>query len=340
MSAPQVKCEVDFDLFGMQTGYLRLPLASANISEPVGYGWRPSPVISLRNGEGPTVLLIAGTHGDEYEGQIVLRRLLAHLKPEDVRGSLLILPSVNMPAVMAGTRTSPIDGGNLNRLYGARESNVTGALATFIEDVLLARADYAIDLHSGGLELEYAPCAVAACSPGEERASKSLELAIQFGAPLSMLINQSTGGDRALIGACQRQNVIHMATELGGGLVRPSTVARAEEGLWRVLRRIGVVGVVETGRAVEPLPSTLLVRRTHPDDYVYCRSEEPGLFTPLCAPGDTVSRNQLLGWIHFPLQPERTPYPISATCEGVVLCRRWPARAQFGDCLFVLGHRL
>src|SRR5690606_2306909 len=38
----------------------------------------------LANGEGPTVLLCGGIHGDEYEPQIVLRRLAEELRPDDV----------------------------------------------------------------------------------------------------------------------------------------------------------------------------------------------------------------------------------------------------------------
>jgi predicted deacylase len=34
-----------------------------------------------------------------------------------VRGQLIILPALNFPASQAGTRTSPIDGVNLNRAF-------------------------------------------------------------------------------------------------------------------------------------------------------------------------------------------------------------------------------
>ena len=34
------------------------------------------PLASVSRGEGPTVLLLAGNHGDEYEGQIAALKLL------------------------------------------------------------------------------------------------------------------------------------------------------------------------------------------------------------------------------------------------------------------------
>ena len=36
----------------------------------------PVPIAVLNNGEGPRILLTGGNHGDEYEGQVVLTRLI------------------------------------------------------------------------------------------------------------------------------------------------------------------------------------------------------------------------------------------------------------------------
>jgi predicted deacylase len=58
---------------------------------------------------------MAGNHGDEYEGQVALSKLIRSLEPAEVSGRIIILPSANFPAAMAGMRTSPLDAGNLNR---------------------------------------------------------------------------------------------------------------------------------------------------------------------------------------------------------------------------------
>ena len=52
---------------------------------------------------------MAGNHGDEYEGQIALAKLIRELEPEQVQGRVIILPAANLPAAMAGARVSPID---------------------------------------------------------------------------------------------------------------------------------------------------------------------------------------------------------------------------------------
>src|SRR5512144_1559787 len=104
----RITAEIDYDMQGKQTGFLRLPHSVHRSA----YGWIPIPVACIRNGDGPTVLVMAGNHGDEYEGQIACAKLLRALDARDVRGRIVFLTSSNFPAAMAGMRTSPIDAGN------------------------------------------------------------------------------------------------------------------------------------------------------------------------------------------------------------------------------------
>ena len=61
-----IAAEINYEADGKQTGYLRL-LHSVHRS---AYGWIPIPIVQIKNGDGPTLLLMAGNHGDEYEGQV------------------------------------------------------------------------------------------------------------------------------------------------------------------------------------------------------------------------------------------------------------------------------
>ena len=67
---------VDFMQSGKQVGWLRVP---HSVTRSV-YGVIPVPVAVWRNGDGPAILLTTGTHGDEYEGQVVLTRLVQTLQ--------------------------------------------------------------------------------------------------------------------------------------------------------------------------------------------------------------------------------------------------------------------
>src|SRR5260370_13643271 len=109
----RLSADIDLLADGKATGFVRVPHSVHRSA----YGWIPIPIVRIKNGDGPSVLLQAGTHGDEWEGQIGLGNLLRALEPRDIKGRLVILPSANFPAALAGQRTSPTDDGNLNRPY-------------------------------------------------------------------------------------------------------------------------------------------------------------------------------------------------------------------------------
>ena len=73
-----ITSEIDFEAEGKQTGFLRLPHSVHRSA----YGWIPIPIAQIKNGEGPTLLLISGNHGDEYEGQVALTKLIQKLDPD------------------------------------------------------------------------------------------------------------------------------------------------------------------------------------------------------------------------------------------------------------------
>src|SRR5580700_11294160 len=104
-SQSRLTAEIDFNRDGKQHGFIRLPHSVHRSA----YGWIPIPVTCVKNSVGPRVLLMAGNHGDEYEGQVALGKLIRSLEPGAVKGRIIILPSANFPAAMAGMRTSPLD---------------------------------------------------------------------------------------------------------------------------------------------------------------------------------------------------------------------------------------
>jgi predicted deacylase len=46
------------------------------------------PICRIRNGEGPSIVLMAGNHGDEYEGELTLLKLIRLIEAGDVRGAI------------------------------------------------------------------------------------------------------------------------------------------------------------------------------------------------------------------------------------------------------------
>ncbi|MFQ5426058.1 MAG: succinylglutamate desuccinylase/aspartoacylase family protein, partial [Gaiellales bacterium] len=68
-----------------------------------------------------------------------------------IRGRVIIMPALNLPALLAGQRLSPVDGKNMNRVFpGERNGTITSVIAHYVSTELLPRADAVVDIHSGG----------------------------------------------------------------------------------------------------------------------------------------------------------------------------------------------
>src|SRR5262249_24358411 len=159
----------------------------------------------------------SGTHGDEYEGQVALCNLVKSLDPARIRGRVIILPAANFPAALAGRRTSPIDEGNLNRLFpGDADGTVTQQVAYHIEHELVPLADLVCDLHSGGSSLMYVPSALFGTWRRDGSTAAGVAALKAFGAPIAYVAEESQGGARTLSGGAARHNVIALGTEAGG----------------------------------------------------------------------------------------------------------------------------
>ena len=176
-----ITATVDFERDGVQHGHLKLP----HSHDGSAWGAIMIPVTTVRNGEGPTALLTGGNHGDEYEGPIALMELAAKLSAEAVTGRVIIVPAMNFPAVQAGKRTSPIDSGNLNRLFPGRpDGSVTEKIADYFNRSLLPLADFVLDIHSGGRTLDFVPFAAAHVLSDKAQEARCIAAMEAFNAPL------------------------------------------------------------------------------------------------------------------------------------------------------------
>jgi predicted deacylase len=203
----RISSTIAFDSPGKQTGFLRLPYSSHESA----YGWIPIPIVCIVGGTGPTVLLVGGNHGDEYEGQVALAALCRTLDPSALRGRVIIVPSANFPAAMAGRRISPIDGGNLNRSFpGSEGGSPTEMIAHFIETKLLPMSDCAIDVHSGGSSLQYCPTIRARSNSDAQITERTLTLLRAFGAPYGCIYKPLAGESRTMAAAAARCDVPYL----------------------------------------------------------------------------------------------------------------------------------
>ncbi len=325
----RIGTEIDFERDGRQTGFLRLPYSV----DRSAYGWIPIPIVCLRNGNGPRVLLMAGNHGDEFEGQVALTKLAHGLRSDQITGRVVILPMANAPAAHAGKRNSPIDGLNLNRCFpGDANGSPTAMIAHYIESVLLPQCDAVIDVHSGGQSLQYVPSTHIRRSPDPDRFARASALMEAFNAPYSWVF-EGARETRALNAAAERCGIVALGTELsGGGTVTPGALRIAERGLRRALAHLGAMAP-DPADAVA-LPSRRMQVGGYPF-YVY--AEDEGVFEATVALEDVVEPGQLAALIHPVETPWRAPYEARFAQAGTVVCARVPGRVERGDCLFHLA---
>src|SRR3546814_18395862 len=85
----------------------------------------------------------------------------------------MVIPGLNFPALLNGSRTSPIDKGNLNRVFpGKRNGSLTEMIAHYVDTVLFPMADFVFDIHAGGLSTNYLPTVLAYTRSEERRVGK------------------------------------------------------------------------------------------------------------------------------------------------------------------------
>lgn len=322
-SVSRIQPEIDLEAPGKRSGQLEL-LWSDNANPLGAY---PIPAMCIVGGPGPTVLLLAGVHGDEYEGPVALTRLYQALSPEEISGRLIILPMLNAPACRAGSRTSPLDGGNLNRAFpGDPEGPPTQQIAHMISACLMPVADAVIDLHSGGQASWFVPCALAARGRDGALDSDNLTLARAFGTEVIWVLG-AANDNRSVNGAATGAGVPCIAAELGGGgTVGIGPLEAAEMGLRRTLMELDVL----EGTAAA-LPEPRLVELGRPGHRVL--APETGLYQPAKHAGEAVAEGDCLGWILSPDRPEAAPVEILARTPGLVLAETRRAQVVPGSFL-------
>jgi predicted deacylase len=315
---------IDYNREGKQVDWLYIPHSVHRSA----YGNICVPIAVIKNGKGPTVFLMAGNHGDEYEGQVALCKLIQKLEPIQVNGRVIILPAANLPAALAGLRVSPIDKGNLNRSFpGDPEGAPTQAIAHYIDNILFPITDFFLDIHSGGSSLDYVPFVSMQKSDNHNLDSRAMLAMKAFDAPIGLVWVHTVGIGFAASAAIRRE-IIALGGEFGGGgKLSVSGLRIVERGIQNLLSHSGVLPPNENGGLNHTSMTLLQVRNR---DYFVLAPEE-GLFEPFVELGDMVEAGHACGQVHFVDNPSRKPVPSFFRVTGMVICKRPNGRVSRGD---------
>lgn len=332
-SPTKVLTEIDFEADGKQVSHLRIPFST----DASAWGRILIPIVQFKNGDGPTVLLTGGVHGDEYEGPVILSKFIQRIRPAAVRGRIIIIPTLNLPAHYSATRTSPLDHKDLNRTFpGSRNGTISEVIAHYVQTILLPKSDVVVDIHSGGKSLDFVPSVVMHELPNRAQMEKTLSALKAFGAPYGLVLNE-LDGEGQLDTAAERMGKVFLSTELrGAGSVNPFAIQVGDNGIRNILKHFGVLDIRRsrfTSYSCKKTPEILTV----PRETCFLSADEAGLYEPIKDLGDPLQPGDVLGQIHFVANLRRKPLVIKAAESGRLICRRVQGRVEIGDCVAVIG---
>lgn len=330
-----IQADIDYEKEGKQITYLWVP-HSRNSS---AWGKVLVPIIVIKNGAGPTALLVGGNHGGEYEGPVCLLKLVRELQAEQIQGRIIILPALNLPAVVAGQRVSPIDGLDMNRSFPGRPNGtVTQVIAYYVHEVILPRCDAVLDLHAGGYSLDLYPyISMHYLADAEETAVARAALEA-FQAPVGLIMAEFTG-EGLLDYAVERMGKIFLCAEIGGnGRLTSQTLQLTEVGTRNFLKHLNILDGDIVTCADRDLPPMRIMETPGAENYHFVTVD--GIYEPFFDLGVIVSAGQPLGQVHFVQHPTREPQIVRAQSSGVLIGTRGPGFVKSGDCVGLVAYEL
>jgi predicted deacylase len=304
-----------------------------------GYSLVPITVINgLRTGaETPGVAVFGGTHGNEYEGQIAVKRLCRDLDAGEMTGRIILMPQLSETACVAHTRTSPEDHVNMNRAFpGNPRGTLSSRIAHFVKSRVFPNARIVIDLHAGGREASFPVCTSLHPLEDPVQWSESLAVAKLFDTPFVYVYSRQMASG-LLTDEAEDEGRIAVGGEFGvgeGSSVRG--IAHAYEGVKNVLRHYEMLpGGVTRVDAARPTPPRL-VRAPDLADYVPCPIN--GVWEPVVVPGAEVREGELLGRLHDFADHSSAPLEVTAHRCGVVIAVHFGAVCRRGATLYVIAQ--
>ncbi len=191
---------------------------------------------------GPCLWIDASIHGDEPEGTLACQALAKRILPEQLTGSLVLVPAMNVPAYEAGQRGNPLDtfSYDMNRIYPGRpDGYLTERVAWAHSEWMAKVADLEISIHSGGAHSYLSETIFI------HEDEKSVELAKAMGRGWELVLSAISpkGNPMATMLAAEKTGI---TVELGGRpATSPNEMKRVEatlvEAILNVMRHYGMI---------------------------------------------------------------------------------------------------
>lgn len=273
--------------------------------------------------DGPTIVLMAGMHGDEINGIEIIRRIIRKKLNKPTKGTVICIPIFNIFGFLNLKRELP-DGRDLNRSF---PGSSTGSLASqfayqFMKEIAPI-ADVIIDFHTGSAQRNN--YAQIRCDFEDEQ---SVQLARIFNPPIVL---DSSLIPKTIREAIQRLGKQYLLFEGGKtNSIEETIVEEGMNGAKLILNHFGMRSFkidISVGR--EPV---------FLEESKWLRAPNSGLFLAQVKNGSAVKKGELLGIIMDPFG--KVERKVKALRDGVVLCVNEAPTVYKGDAIFHVGREV
>jgi predicted deacylase len=285
-------------------GSLRIPLFVAKGSRP-----------------GAKLVVVAGQHGDEIYSVLGAVQVINSVKAQELTGELWVLPCLNVLGFMAGSRNSPYDYQDMNRVHPGRDHG------TFTEQIIgelykqvLPGADLLLDVHGGSLEVGDIAFGRWVDVPG-----KPSVYSIVSRLGWDFLVTPPDTSPGSFGSAATSIGVPHISLEACSCVKYPRENASAIASI--VVDCMRCLGMLD---GPVPQPKEFPRKRLLPQ-----RSQTGGIFNALVSMGETVGSGQHLGDVMDLLG--NVIQTVTAADAGIVTLLRTDARVHAGEWLLALA---
>jgi len=249
---------------------------------------------------GPTLCLTAAIHGDELNGIEMVRRVIHDLDPDELRGTVIGIPIVNLQGFRRGSRYLP-DRRDLNRYFpGNPDGSSASRIAHSLFEQVIRRCDSLVDLHTGSFYRTNLPQLRA-----DLRYRKVRRMTEGFG---GMVVLHSEAAEGTLRRAATDAGIPAVTVEAGEPQrLQPSKVSQGVTGIFALL------GAQEMIRRVQ------LLGQPEPVFYEsnWIRADHGGILFSVVRLGQVVEAGDVLGTVTDPITNEQNL--IYSTSPGRVL---------------------
>jgi predicted deacylase len=316
--------------------------ASGYLEIPAGIDSATRVPISIIRGttSGPTLALIAGTHGSEVAPIIALQRLRAAVDPAQLRGTLMLIHVANMPSYLNRTiYRGPWDQKNLNRVYpGRRDGTASERIAFAITREVIDRADYVVDMHAGDGNESLRPYTYWSRLGLDARVdSLAREMALAWGNDHIVIDSDRPKSRDSSVytqNTAQVRGKPAITTESGYlGVAAEEMVQRNLDGALRLMRHLGMLPGLGALRPDERVAHPVWIDRSQ-----VLTSPATGIWYPVVERGHTVQKGTVIGYV-TDFFGTRLGAVVSPFAGMVLYVIGTPAMSR-GEPVAMIGHLL